>query len=59
VTVGLVVGGTGKVVAVKTTPPGKTALVTCLEGAAGRLRFPRNAQRKIGLAFPVSARRGR
>jgi hypothetical protein len=57
VTVGLVVAGTGKVVSVKTTPPGKTALVSCLEGAAGRLRFPRHAQRRIGLAFPVNRHR--
>jgi serine/threonine protein kinase len=56
VTVGLVVAGSGKVVAVETTTPGagSPALVSCLEGAAGRLRFPPHAKRRIGFAFPLA-----
>jgi serine/threonine protein kinase len=52
VKVGLVLGGSGKVLSVKSN--GSPAMVTCLEDAAGRLRFPRNVQHKIGLAFPLT-----
>jgi hypothetical protein len=59
VTIGVVVAGNGRVVSVKTRTPGggPPALRTCLEGEAGRLRFPRQPGHNIGLAIPVAYRK--